>query len=138
MPQRPADRYTWIFVTGTDTGVGKTAVAAGLVRLLASRARVVGLKPVASGARPTVDGLRNDDALALAAAGSISLPYELTNPFCFGPAVAPHLAAREAGVPIPVDMLVGLVRARCGGRGVRGRRGCRRLARASAPGRIPE
>jgi dethiobiotin synthetase len=95
-----------IFVTGTDTGVGKTAVSAGLVHLLARRGqRVVGLKPVASGADETGNGLRNEDALALAAASSMALPYGLTNPYCFGPAVAPHLAAREAGVPVTVDAL---------------------------------
>lgn len=96
-----------IFVTGTDTGVGKTVVAAGLVRLAASHGRrVVGLKPVASGAHRTADGLRNDDALALAAASSIALPYALTNPLCFEPPIAPHLAAAEAGLPIRVPALV--------------------------------
>jgi len=96
-----------IFVTGTDTGVGKTLVAAGLVRILAGRGhRVVGLKPVASGAGSHGSGLRNADALALAAESSVELPYELTNPYCFGPAVAPHLAAAEAGVRLTLDDLV--------------------------------
>jgi dethiobiotin synthetase len=97
-----------IFVTGTDTGVGKTLVAAGLVRVLAGQGhRVVGLKPIASGAEPARGGLRNADALALAAESSVDLPYELTNPYCFGPAVAPHLAAAEAGVRLSLDELVG-------------------------------
>jgi len=96
-----------IFITGTDTGVGKTVVAAGLVQLAAGTgARVVGLKPIASGADPRPGGLRNDDALALAAAASMLLPYELSNPFCFEPAIAPHIAAAEAGVTIPVASLV--------------------------------
>lgn len=96
-----------IFVTGTDTAVGKTVVAAALVHLLAQgEVRVAGLKPVASGAEPTPDGLRNADALALAAESSIKLPYELTNPYCFEPAIAPHLAAAEAGVAIEVARLV--------------------------------
>jgi len=96
-----------IFITGTDTGVGKTVVAAGLVQLAAGTgARVVGLKPIASGADPTPGGLRNDDALALAAAASMLLPYESSNPFCFEPAIAPHIAAAEAGVTIPVASLV--------------------------------
>lgn len=95
-----------IFVTGTDTGVGKTVVATGLVRLLARQGRrVVGLKPVASGAEPGADGLCNPDALALAAAGSIPLPYATTNPYCFEPAIAPHLASRDASVAIRVDAL---------------------------------
>jgi len=96
-----------IFITGTDTGVGKTVVAAGLVQLAAGTGvRVVGLKPIASGADPTPGGLRNDDALALAAAASMLLPYELSNPFCFEPAIAPHIAAAEAGVAIAVPDLV--------------------------------
>jgi dethiobiotin synthetase len=96
-----------IFVTGTDTGVGKTVVAAGLVRLAASGGRrVVGLKPIASGAERTPDGLRNEDALALAAESSVPLPYALTNPLCFEPAIAPHLAAAEAGAAIAVPELV--------------------------------
>jgi dethiobiotin synthetase len=96
-----------LFITGTDTGVGKTVVASGLVRLLAqSGQRVAGLKPVASGAARIAAGLRNDDALALAAAGSIELPYEQVNPWCFEPAIAPHLAAREAGVVVTPAGLV--------------------------------
>jgi dethiobiotin synthetase len=95
-----------IFITGTDTGVGKSVVAAGLVRLLAGRGRrVVGLKPVASGAVLTAQGLRNADAVALSEASSVALPYELVNPYCFGPAIAPHLAARDAGVAVSVDAL---------------------------------
>ena len=105
-PETPAARG--LFVTGTDTGVGKTVVASGLVRLLArSGRRVAGLKPIASGAVRTADGVRNEDALALAAAGSVALPYELVNPWCFEPAIAPHLAAREAGVAVTPADLVG-------------------------------
>lgn len=96
-----------IFVTGTDTGVGKTVVAAGLVRLLAGQGRrVIGLKPVASGAERTPEGLRNPDALALAAEGTIRVPYALTNPYCFEPPIAPHLAAVEAGVEVPLGDLI--------------------------------
>ena len=96
-----------IFITGTDTGVGKTVVTAGLVRLAADRRqRVVGLKPVASGAVRTPEGLRNEDAMALAAAGNVPLPYGLINPFCFEPAIAPHLAAADAGVRLPVSDLL--------------------------------
>jgi len=95
-----------IFITGTDTGVGKTVVAAGLVRLLARQGRrVIGLKPVASGAEPTPQGLRNADALSLAAEGTVPVPYALTNPYCFEPPIAPHLAAAEAGVAVPFGNL---------------------------------
>jgi dethiobiotin synthetase len=96
-----------IFITGTDTGVGKTVIAAGLVWLAALRGtRVIGLKPVASGAVRTAAGLRNEDALALATAGSVGAPYEVTNPHCFEPAIAPHLAAADAGVGIRTEGLV--------------------------------
>ena len=98
---------TGIFITGTDTGVGKTVTATGLVRLLARRGhRAIGLKPVASGAHRTPAGLRNTDALALASAGSVPLPYELINPYCFEPAVAPHIAAAEAGAATTLDELI--------------------------------
>ena len=58
------------------------------------------MKPVASGARHTADGWINDDALALMAEASVTAPYRIVNPYSFGPAVAPHIAAVEAGVRI--------------------------------------
>jgi len=92
------------FVTGTDTGVGKTRVSTALLRALRGRGlAVAGMKPVASGAIRTPDGLRNDDALALAAEGSRPWPYETLNPFCFEPAIAPHIAAAEAGIEIRLE-----------------------------------
>jgi dethiobiotin synthetase len=96
-----------IFITGTHTGVGKTLVAAGLTRLLAAQGvRVVGLKPFASGSERGPDGaLRNEDALLLQAAASVALPYELVNPHCFEPAIAPHLAAEEVGVTLSAEQL---------------------------------
>ncbi|MFW6349673.1 MAG: dethiobiotin synthase [Thiohalospira sp.] len=95
-----------IFITGTDTGVGKTRVAAGLVAAWAETgAAVCGLKPVAAGAEETPEGLRNDDAEALRAASSVDLPYEAVNPVCLAPAMAPHLAAAEAGVDLSTATL---------------------------------
>ena len=94
------------FVTGTDTGVGKTLVTAALLRLLRERGlRVRGLKPVASGAASTPQGLRNDDALALQAESSPPVDYDTVNPYCFAPAIAPHLAAAEQDVPIALAAL---------------------------------
>jgi dethiobiotin synthetase len=95
------------FITGTDTDVGKTTVAAGLLHA----ARLTGLstaagKPVASGCAVTPQGLRNADALALQAECSIDLTYEEINPVAFEPAIAPHLAAREAGVAVTVKSLL--------------------------------
>ncbi|MFV9655439.1 dethiobiotin synthase [Pseudomonas sp. NY15366] len=99
------------FVTGTDTEVGKTTIAAGLLHA----ARLHGLstaaaKPVASGCVSTAQGLRNDDALALLAQCSLPLRYEEVNPLAFEPAIAPHLAAREVGVVLDVDRLYQSVR----------------------------
>lgn len=89
------------FITGTDTGVGKTLVSQVLIHYLReSFARVAGFKPVASGCVNTPAGLRNEDALALQRAASIALPYETVNPYAFEPPVAPHLAAAAAGVSI--------------------------------------
>lgn len=95
-----------LFVTGTDTGIGKTLVAAALLRgLRAQGAKAVGYKPVASGCMHTPAGLRNDDALALQAAGSPGWDYAQINPYAFAPAIAPHLAADEANQPIATPVL---------------------------------
>lgn len=99
------------FVTGTDTEVGKTTIAAGLLHA----ARLAGLstaaaKPVASGCERTAEGLRNSDALALLSECTLPLRYEQVNPLAFEPAIAPHLAAREAGVALTVAALVEPVR----------------------------
>ncbi len=100
------------FVAGTDTEIGKTTVAAALLHA----ARLAGLstaaaKPVASGCVLTSDGLRNDDALALLGECTLKLRYEEVNPLAFAPAIAPHLAAREAGVLLDVAALQGPVQA---------------------------
>lgn len=94
------------FVTGTDTSIGKTRVSVGLLHAL-RRAKVpcVGMKPVASGAGKTAEGLRNEDALALQGAASLRRPYDLVNPYCFAPPIAPHLAARESGVEIRLEAI---------------------------------
>src|SRR6185437_5450061 len=90
-----------LFVTGTDTSVGKSVVAAGIVRgLVAQGLRVAVMKPVASGSQRTPDGLRNDDALALMAASNVPAPYATVNPYCFEPPISPHIAAEEAGVSV--------------------------------------
>jgi dethiobiotin synthetase len=86
------------FVTGTDTGVGKTCVAEALLNALARRnERAVGMKPIASGCRLTAQGLRNEDAERLARAASVAADYGDINPYAFEPAIAPHLAAAQAG-----------------------------------------
>lgn len=96
-----------LFVTGTDTGVGKTQVATALLHMLARAGRkTVGMKPVASGAVLTRDGLRSDDALRLQEAASLSRPYELVNPYAFAPPIAPHIAAAEAGITVELSTIV--------------------------------
>lgn len=96
-----------VFVTGTDTGVGKTRVAVQLLRQWAAQGLpVAGLKPVAAGAAVTPDGLRNEDALALAAAGSVPLAYDDINPVCLAWATAPHLAAAAVGRQLAAASLV--------------------------------
>lgn len=96
-----------VFVAGTDTGIGKTRIAALLVRAQRACGRgAVGMKPVASGCRETPDGLRSEDAEALIAASEPVPPYALCNPYALAPPIAPHIAAREAGVEIalaPID-----------------------------------
>jgi dethiobiotin synthetase len=95
-----------LFITGTDTGVGKTVAARVLVRsLVTAGVRTAVMKPVASGSDDTAQGPRNQDALALMAETNIPTPYEWVNPYCLIPPIAPHIAAREAGVHIDLDLL---------------------------------
>jgi dethiobiotin synthetase len=94
------------FITGTDTGVGKTVVTLGLMRRLQDRGhRVAAMKPVASGCRSTPQGLRHADALLLQRQASLPLDYQEVNPYAFEPAIAPHLAAAEAGSRIDLAMI---------------------------------
>ena len=88
------------FVTGTDTGVGKTHVACALLHATRQLGRTaVGMKPIAAGVE---DDGGNDDVARLLAASSIQAPMELMNPFLYAPPIAPHIAAREAGRPIDI------------------------------------
>jgi len=83
-----------VFVTGTDTGVGKTRVACTLLTALAARGlRVAGMKPVASGCQAGPDGLHSEDAEALMRHGNVRAARAVHNPYAFEPAIAPHLAA---------------------------------------------
>lgn len=94
-------------ITGTDTGVGKTWVTLGLMRALAQQGFTVsGMKPVASGCRPTPEGLRNRDAEMLQEHCSTPIAYELVNRYAFDPPIAPHVAAKEAGVTIALDAIL--------------------------------
>jgi dethiobiotin synthetase len=86
------------FVTGTDTGVGKTLVTAALLRVLReSGLAVAGMKPIAAGSEPGPEGPANEDALLLQSESSTRHPYADVNPWLFEPAIAPHIAAAESG-----------------------------------------
>ncbi len=93
-----------IFITGTDTGVGKTVVAAALLRALTGAGhRAVGMKPVAAGV--AAGEIVNADVSALLAAGNVVAPPSDVNPYSFTPPIAPHLAARGAGITIDLDLI---------------------------------
>ena len=94
------------FITGTDTGVGKTRVAIALCSTLVTQGlRVAAMKPVASGCTRTDGGLRNADALALQRAMNVRARYDEINPYAFEPAIAPHIAAMEVGCSIDFEVL---------------------------------
>jgi dethiobiotin synthetase len=94
------------FITGTDTGVGKTVVTLGLMAHLQAQGRIVAaMKPVASGCERTAAGLVNEDALQLQRQSSVALPYALVNPYAFEPPIAPHIAADQTGVTITIETI---------------------------------
>ncbi len=94
------------FITGTDTGIGKTYVACQLIRqYVAQGYRVVGMKPVAAGCE-LVDGKWvNEDVRLLTEASNVDAPLQLVNPYCFNPPIAPHIAAEQEGVDIQLDVI---------------------------------
>lgn len=89
------------FVVGTDTGVGKTRVAAALLRAYGRLGyRCVGMKPVAAGAELQDGVWVNEDVAILRAAGNVDAPMERVNPYLFREPIAPHIAAEHKGVDI--------------------------------------
>jgi dethiobiotin synthetase len=95
------------FVTGTDTGVGKTLVASAMILALRRRGlRVAGMKPVAAGLE---DG-RYADVDSLVAASAGNYPPDLVNPYRFAEPIAPHIAAARAGVAIDPERIVSALR----------------------------
>ncbi|MBS4097250.1 MAG: dethiobiotin synthase [Sulfuricella sp.] len=94
------------FVTGTDTGVGKTLVSCALLRAFAARGMTaVGMKPVAAGCEPHENGLCCEDVENLVAAGTVAAPREWVNPYAFEPPVAPHIAAAQAGMEMDLGQI---------------------------------
>ena len=94
------------FITGTDTGVGKTWMSAALIHTLAARGyRVAGMKPLACGGHPGAAGWRHEDAELLMRYASVALPYETVNPYLLREATAPHIAAVPQGVQLSAAAL---------------------------------
>jgi len=90
-----------VFVTGTDTGVGKTVVTAGIVGALSERGMKVGvMKPVQSGGVISGGTIISEDIELLLEASGLDLPRELVNPYCFVPPISPDLAAGETEVSL--------------------------------------
>ncbi|WP_226801691.1 dethiobiotin synthase [Alkalilimnicola sp. S0819] len=95
-----------MFIAGTDTEVGKTVVAAGLMHALRARGvRVGAMKPVAAGCERTEQGFRNPDARTLGAQCTEAPPYELLNPYALEPPIAPHLAAQARGLRLSLTLI---------------------------------
>lgn len=89
------------FVAGTDTGVGKTLVCAALLHALGKAGlSTAAIKPVAAGGELTAEGVRNEDALILRQAATLSLSYEELNPVMLAEPLAPHIAAAREGLTL--------------------------------------
>ncbi len=92
------------FITGTDTGVGKTLISCALLQAFADKGlRTVGMKPVAAGV--DADGV-NEDVKLLASASSVHSDLALTNPYSFTAAIAPHIAATRENRSISIAHII--------------------------------
>ncbi len=100
-------RITSLFITGTDTGVGKTYFCSALLKALNQQGqRTIGFKPIASGCHHNAkQQLRNDDALILQQSASVLLPYALVNPVALQPEIAPHIAAEQSNRNVTTEEL---------------------------------
>lgn len=95
-----------LFVTGTDTEVGKTLVACALMHACRRAGmRVVAMKPVAAGCYQTPDGWKNEDVEALRAAADVEAPLDEINPYRFVDPIAPHIAAARTNVSIDLAVI---------------------------------
>jgi dethiobiotin synthetase len=96
-----------LFITGTDTGVGKTLATTALLRAMATlELRVVGMKPIAAGAERVDSEWINEDVALLVQASNVPAPRELVNPYLFREPLAPHIAADRKGVHIEIPLVV--------------------------------
>jgi dethiobiotin synthetase len=95
-----------LFVTGTDTGCGKTRISCGLLAALASDGiSAAGMKPVATGAVRTNGLLLHDDVKALVASSNVAIPRRYVNPYLFTPPCSPNIAAAQARTPIELSVI---------------------------------
>jgi dethiobiotin synthetase len=96
-----------VFIAGTDTGVGKTRVTAGLLRALHTvQVLAIGMKPIASGTI-AVDGFQiNQDVATIAEVSAPGVALADINPYCFNWPVSPHIAAERAGIVIDLEHIV--------------------------------
>ena len=95
-----------LFITATDTDMGKTTIALALMQYLKrSGYSVAAFKPVAAGCNNTASDLRNQDAIQLQASSSIKVDYALLNPYAYEPPIAPHIAAEKTQQPIKIDTI---------------------------------
>lgn len=95
------------FVTGTDTGVGKTRFAVALIHALQQRGlKVAAMKPVAAGGEAIDGRCMNEDVLALGQAADVKADLDFINPYAFMPPIAPHIAAAQAGITVALHKIV--------------------------------
>ena len=100
-----------LFITGTDTDIGKTLIATGLLEAANKQGkRTAAIKPVAAGCSNTGEGPQNEDALMLQAAASTELSYQQVNPVALDEPMAPHIAAKEQGKQLSANRLTGFCR----------------------------
>ena len=110
-PAIPGKFGNGLFITATDTGVGKTWSTIALMEALRVQGlKVAGMKPVATGCAETANGLRNEDALLLQAHATQQYDYDLVNPVAFKPPVSPHIAADLSGIIIDMSRITGAYR----------------------------
>lgn len=96
------------FITGTDTGIGKTYVTAHMIQSLKAQGKTaLGLKPIAAGG----ERQQNEDALIYLNENSLPLPYEQINPFFLEEAISPHLAAKHEGKTLDAASIVSRMQA---------------------------
>ncbi len=99
------------FITGTDTGVGKTLIACALLHAFAKSGKsVVGMKPVVAGCEQSQRGLIYEDVEALLAASTVAVPRNVANPYALMEPIAPHIAAQRAGTRLDLAQMASAYR----------------------------